>query len=160
MKHFSEISLIATVSFIGELLHYLIPLPVPSSIYGLLLMLLLLVTHIVRLDHVKATADWLISLMPVMFVGPTVGLITSYDSYKDILIPIVVISLATTVLTMAVSGLTTQGLIRLQTKEEKEEREKGRGKGGADRFSERDRKDAGGGESGKREAAKGGTNRC
>ena len=41
MKHFSEISLIATVSFIGELLHYLIPLPVPSSIYGLLLMLLL-----------------------------------------------------------------------------------------------------------------------
>ena len=115
MKHFSEISLIATVSFIGELLHYLIPLPVPSSIYGLLLMLLLL-------DHVKATADWLIGLMPVMFVGPTVGLITSYDSYKDILIPIVVISLATTVLTMAVSGLTTQGLIRLQTKEEKEER--------------------------------------
>ena len=94
----------------------------PSSIYGLLLMLLLLVTHIVKLDHVKTTADWLIGLMPVMFVGPTVGLITSYDSYKDILIPIVVISLATTVLTMAVSGLTTQGLIRLQTKEEKEER--------------------------------------
>ena len=120
MKHFSEISLIATVSFIGELLHYLIPLPVPSSIYGLLLMLLLLVTHIVKLDHVKTTADWLIGLMPVMFVGPTVGLITSYDSYKDILIPIVVISLVTTVL--AVSGLTTQGLIRLQTKEEKEER--------------------------------------
>ena len=99
MKHFSEISLIATVSFIGELLHYLIPLPVPSSIYGLLLMLLLLVTHIVKLDHVKTTADWLITL-----------------------IPIIVISLATTVLTMAVSGLTTQGLIRLQTKEEKEER--------------------------------------
>ena len=94
----------------------------PSSIYGLLLMLLLLVTHIIRLDHVKATADWLITLMPVMFVGPTVGLIASYDSYKDILIPIIVISLATTVLTMAVSGLTTQGLIRLQTKEEKEER--------------------------------------
>lgn len=122
MKHFSEISLIATVSFAGELLHYLIPLPVPSSIYGLLLMLLLLVTHIVRLEHVKTSADWLITLMPVMFVGPTVGLIASYDSYKDILVPILVISLVTTVFTMAVSGLTTQGLIRLQTKEEKEER--------------------------------------
>ncbi len=122
MKHFSEISLIATVSLIGDLLHYLIPLPVPRRIYRLWLRLLLLVTHIVRLDHVNATADWLITLMPVMFVGPTVGLIESYDSYKDILIPIIVISLATTVLTMAVSGLTTQGLIRLQTKEEKEER--------------------------------------
>ncbi len=122
MKHFSEISLIATVSFIGELLHYLIPLPVPSSIYGLLLMLLLLVTHIVKRAPVTPPADWRRTLMPVMCGGPTVGLIASYDSYKDILIPIIVISLATTVLTMAVSGLTTQGLIRLQTKEEKEER--------------------------------------
>ena len=118
MKHFSEISLIATVSFIGELLHYLIPLPVPSSIYGLLLMLLLLVTHIVKLDHVKTTADWLITLMPVMFVGPTVGLMSSYDSYKDFLIPVFAISLVTTVITMAASGLTAQGLIRLHEKKE------------------------------------------
>ena len=123
MIYLGQLGIILGVSFVGEALHPLIPLPVPSSIYGLLLMLLLLVTHIVKLDHVKTTADWLIPLMPVMFVGPTVGLIASYDSYKDILIPIVVISLATTVLTMAVSGLTTQGLIRLQTKEEKEERE-------------------------------------
>ena len=123
MIYLGQLGIILGVSFVGEALHPLIPLPVPSSIYGLLLMLLLLVTHIVKLDHVKTTADWLITLMPVMFVGPTVGLIASYDSYKDILIPIVVISLATTVLTMAVSGLTTQGLIRLQTKEEKEERE-------------------------------------
>ena len=122
MKHFSEISLIATVSFIGELLHYLIPLPCRAASTVFCSCCSCSSRNIVKLDHVKTTADWLIGLMPVMFVGPTVGLITSYDSYKDILIPIVVISLATTVLTMAVSGLTTQGLIRLQTKEEKEER--------------------------------------
>ncbi|MGN0478328.1 MAG: CidA/LrgA family protein [Hominenteromicrobium sp.] len=118
MKHFSQITLIATVSFAGELLNHLLPLPVPGSIYGLVLMLILLMTHVIRVDQVKKTGDWLITLMPVMFVGPTVGLMSSYDSYKDILIPVFVISLVTTVITMAASGLTAQGLIRLQEKKE------------------------------------------
>ena len=106
MKHISQIALIASVSFAGELLNYLIPLPIPGSIYGLVLMLLLLITRIVRLDQVKAVSDWLLTLMPVMFVGPTVGLMSSYESYKDILIPVFVISTLTTIITMAVSGRT------------------------------------------------------
>lgn len=124
MKHISQIALIATVSFAGELLNYLLPLPIPGSIYGLVLMLLLLITRIVRVDQVKTVSDWLITLMPVMFVGPTVGLMSSYDSYKDILIPVFVISIVTTVITMGVSGLTAQGLIHLQNrKEEKHDAE-------------------------------------
>lgn len=118
MKHLSQITLIATVSFAGELLHYLLPLPVPGSIYGLVLMLLLLMTRVIRVDQVKTVGDWLIMLMPVMFVGPTVGLMSSYDSYKDFLIPVFAISLVTTVITMAASGLTAQGLIRLREKKE------------------------------------------
>lgn len=118
MKHLSQITLIATVSFAGELLHYLLPLPVPGSIYGLVLMLLLLMTRVIRVDQVKTVGDWLITLMPVMFVGPTVGLMSSYDSYKDFLIPVFAISLITTVITMAASGLTAQGLIRLHEKKE------------------------------------------
>lgn len=114
MKHLSEIALIATVSFAGELLNYLLPLPIPGSIYGLTLMLLLLVSGLVKLEKVKTTADWLISVMPVMFVGPVVGLMNSYDSYKDILVPIFVISMLTTIITMAAAGLTAQGIIRLQ----------------------------------------------
>lgn len=114
MKHLSEIALIATVSFAGELLNYLLPLPIPGSIYGLTLMLILLVSGLVKLEKVKTTADWLISVMPVMFVGPVVGLMNSYDSYKDILVPIFVISMLTTIITMAAAGLTAQGIIRLQ----------------------------------------------
>ncbi len=116
MKYLSQIALIATVSFAGELLNYLLPLPIPGSIYGLALMLVLLITGIIKLEGVKTTADWLISVMPVMFVGPVVGLMNSYDSYKDILIPIFVISMLTTIITMAATGLTAQGIMRLQGK--------------------------------------------
>lgn len=114
MKYVSQIAWIAAISFVGELLNYLLPLPIPGSIYGLVLMLILLVTGIVTLDRVKAVGDWLISIMPVMFVGPVVGLISSYDSYKDIIVPVFVITALTTVITMAATGLTAQGIIRLQ----------------------------------------------
>ena len=65
MKHLGQIAIIAGVSLVGELLSFLIPLPVPGSIYGLLLMLLLLVTKLIKLRQVKTVANWLISLMPV-----------------------------------------------------------------------------------------------
>jgi len=114
LKYVSQIAWIAAISFVGELLNYLLPLPIPGSIYGLVLMLILLVTGVVKLDRVKAVGDWLVSIMPVMFVGPVVGLISSYDSYKDIIVPVFVITALTTVITMAATGLTAQGIIRLQ----------------------------------------------
>lgn len=46
-----------------------------GSIYGLLLMLALLMTGVVKIHEVKAVGDWLITLMPIMFVAPTAGLI-------------------------------------------------------------------------------------
>jgi holin-like protein len=111
MKHLGQIAIIAGVSLVGELLSYLIPLPVPGSIYGLLLMLLLLVTKTIRLRQVKAVANWLLSLMPIMFVGPTVSLMNSYESYKSFLIPVIVICVVTTILTMAITGCTAQILM-------------------------------------------------
>ena len=60
MKHLKQIAIILAVSFAGEALHSLIPLPVPGSIYGLLLMLALLMTGVVKIHEVKAVGDWLI----------------------------------------------------------------------------------------------------
>ena len=118
MKHLGQIAIIAGVSLVGELLGYLIPLPVPGSIYGLLLMLFLLCTKMIKLRQVKAVSDWLISLMPVMFVGPTVGLMTSYESYKSFLIPVIVICIVSTVITMGVTGLTAQYLMFRRNRKE------------------------------------------
>ena len=111
MKHLGQIAIIAGVSLVGELLGYLIPLPVPGSIYGLLLMLLLLTTKMIRLRQVKAVANWLISIMPIMFVGPTVGLMTSYESYKSFLITVIVICVVSTILTMGITGVSAQILM-------------------------------------------------
>ena len=56
MKHLKQIAIILAVSFAGEALHSLIPLPVPGSIYGLLLMLALLMTGVVKIHEVRRSA--------------------------------------------------------------------------------------------------------
>ncbi len=122
MKHLKQIAIILAVSFAGEALHSLIPLPVPGSIYGLLLMLALLMTGVVKIHEVKAVGDWLIALMPIMFVAPTAGLISGFDSYRGFIIPIIVIVLVTTPLTMVVTGKTAEGLMRVEERKRKERR--------------------------------------
>ena len=117
-----QIAIILAVSFAGEALHSLIPLPVPGSIYGLLLMLALLMTGVVKIHEVKAVGDWLITLMPIMFVAPTAGLISGFDSYRGFIIPIIVIVLVTTPLTMVVTGKTVEGLMRVEERKRKERR--------------------------------------
>lgn len=109
MKQFCIILL---VSFIGEALKELLPFPIPASVYGLLLMLAALASGVIKLDAVKETAVFLIEIMPVMFIPAGVGLLTAWDALKPICVPVIVITVLTTVLVMAVTGRTAQFLIR------------------------------------------------
>ena len=118
MRYINQIAIIAAVSFAGELAAHLVPLPIPGSIYGLVLMLVLLMLKIIRLEYVKDTGDFLLTLMPIMFVSPLVGLIETYDSWKGFVVPILAVSTVGTVLVMAVTGLVSQSLIRLKEKKE------------------------------------------
>ena len=68
MKHVQQFSIILLISVIGELLKTFLPLPVPASVYGLIIMLVALLTGILKLDQVKGAADFLVEIMPVMFV--------------------------------------------------------------------------------------------
>ena len=114
MKYVKQFAMILLVSFAGELLNYLLPLPVPASIYGLVLMLVCLLTGIIKLDAVRDTACFLIEIMPMMFIPAAVGLMASWSVIKENL----VIAVVTTVAVMAVSGLVTQGVLKRSRKGE------------------------------------------
>ena len=118
MKYVKQFAMILLVSFAGELLNYLLPLPVPASIYGLVLMLVCLLTGIIKLDAVRDTACFLIEIMPIMFIPPAVGLMASWSVIKENLLAYLVIAVVTTVAVMAVSGLVTQGVLKRNEKGE------------------------------------------
>ena len=119
MKFLKQFSIILFISFLGEILHMLIPLPVPASVYGLVLMLAALVTGILKLGQVRETAAFLIEIMPVMFIPAGVGLMESWSSLQPVWLPVILITILTTVLVMAVTGKVTQAMIRKEKKDER-----------------------------------------
>ena len=116
MKYVRQFWMILLISAMGEALHVLIPLPVPASVYGLVIMLIALGTHIIRLEQVKEAAEFLIEIMPVMFIPAGVGLMESWGELKAVLVPVLVITLVSTIVVMVVSGRVTQAVIRLERK--------------------------------------------
>lgn len=116
MKYLKQFLIIILVSCIGELLYYLLPLPIPATIYGLVIMLGLLILKIVPLNAVKETAEFLIEIMPVMFIPAGVGLIVYWPQLQKFLIPVCVIIVVSSILVMLVTGRVTDFLIQNKDK--------------------------------------------
>lgn len=106
-----EFTIILGVTLAAELLHAFLPLPVPASIYGMILMLLLLMTGAIRLDKVKRTSGFLLEIMPVLFIPAAVGLIEIITDMKGALLPIAGVIVLTTIIVMGVTGRTAQWII-------------------------------------------------
>lgn len=112
MRYLKQFFLIILFSFLGEGMNALIPLPIPASIYGLLLIFFALFTGIIKLEQVKEVADFLIRIMPVLFIPAAVGLMDYWGVLKPIWLSILIIIIVTTILVMVVSGKITQWVIR------------------------------------------------
>ena len=116
MKYLKQFGIILILSFAGELLNLLIPLPIPASIWGLALMFVCLQTGFLKLDYVKDTAIFLIEIMPLMFIPAAVGLMESWGIIRAKIIPYLVITVLSTFLVMAAAGKITQAVIRRDRK--------------------------------------------
>ena len=123
MKHVRQFCMILLFSFIGEFFRMVIPLPVPASVYGLVLLLAALLTGIVKLDQVEGAADFLIEIMPVMFIPAGVGLLESWPQLAPIGVPVSVITLVSTVIVMIISGKITQFVIHKEAQRKNAKKE-------------------------------------
>lgn len=116
MKYVGQFCIILMVTFIGEMLHELLPLPVPTGIYGMALMFLALIFKIIPLSAVENTADFLIEIMPLMFMPAVVRLMATWGEIRPMLAPSLVAITVITAVVMGASGLGAQGIMRLEEK--------------------------------------------
>ena len=112
MKYIRQFLWILLFSFAGEVLKFLIPLPVPASIYGLLLLLAALLTGLLPLESVKEISKFLIEIMPLMFIPPAAGLLVSWEQMRGMLVPLCVIIPVTTCLVMFATGKVTDFMLK------------------------------------------------
>jgi holin-like protein len=120
VKYIKQICIILVICLIAEVMEYLIPLPIAASMYGLVLMLIALYTKIIPLKEVEGVSDFLTDNLAVMFIPPTVGIMASVEEMKQMLVPLVVISVVTTLLIMTVTGWVTQAIIRRKKTKERD----------------------------------------
>ncbi len=112
MKYMKQFLIILAVCLAGELLHILLPLPVPASIYGMVLMFLALLSGLIKLHQVETVADFLVQTMPIMLVPAGIGLMARFDSLRAIWLPFLVINLVGAFATFAATGWVSQWLMK------------------------------------------------
>lgn len=112
MKYVREMAIILAISFAGEVMRRLIPLPIPASIYGLMFMYIGLLTGIIKLESVKAVSGMLLSVMQLMFIPAAVGLVDLGDVLGPVLVPAAVMIVVTTFGVMAAAGIVARMAMR------------------------------------------------
>ena len=110
MNYLSQFLIITTFSLIGEILHRLIPVPIPASVYGIVLLFAALCLGSVKLKQIREVGGFLRSILPLLFVSPVVGILENWAVIKDSVLAILLLAVATTALTFAVSGRVAQWL--------------------------------------------------
>ena len=118
LKLFKQFTIIIFLSFLGEILHTLIPFPIPASIYGIMILFVLLERKVLRIDDIREVSDFLIFIMPLLFIPSAVGLIDVWDELRASLTAYVTIIIAVTLIVMVATGRITQWF--LQNQKEKE----------------------------------------
>ena len=100
------------------MLHAVLPLPVPASVYGLVLLLAAMNFKIIKLEDVKEVGTYLTGIFPLLFVPAAAGVMELWAEMGDMLLPIIIAIIPVTVLVMVSAGRTTQALTSRKKKGE------------------------------------------
>ena len=120
MKWMKQFGIILLISFVGEILEKWIPLPIPASIYGIILLFLCLKLNIIPHEAVHETGKFLIEIMPLMFIPAAVGLLETWDVIAPAWQEYDAVTVISTWVVMIVSGRVTQFVIRRKRKDVQE----------------------------------------
>jgi holin-like protein len=111
MKYLSQFLIILGFTFLGEALQRILPLPIPASVWGLALLFSALCLKIIRVEQVKEAGGFLTSVLPILFVSPTVGIVEDWALIRPQLLPIALLLAASTFVTFGISGRVAQHLM-------------------------------------------------
>ena len=112
MKYLRQSLILAAITFAAEIIKHLVPLPVPASIYGLILLFGLLKSGVLKLEQVETVGNFLLEIMPLLLVSPSVSFLTALDSIQGMVLPVLIMGFVGTMAVMVVTGWAAQSVIR------------------------------------------------
>jgi holin-like protein len=109
----AAITVLLVYQLIGETLVLALKLPVPGPVIGMLLLFLTLLVRGSVLESVRETAQGLLQHLSLLFVPAGVGVMIHFSRVFDEWLPILASLVVSTILTIAVTALTLQFLLRI-----------------------------------------------
>lgn len=106
--YLKQSALLFGFTLLGEALHRLLPLPIPAAVYGLVLLFAALCLKLVKVEQINKVSDFLLTILPILFVSPAVNLLESWGILAPHVISIFLLVLSSTILVFAVAGLVAQ----------------------------------------------------
>ena len=119
MKYLRELTIIISIYLFSDFISNSLDLPLPGNILGMLLLLLMLITGVIKVTQVESIANFFLEHLSFFFIPAGVGLISSMETLKSSFIEIIFICIVTTLFIMVITGKTVELIQRLSTKEEK-----------------------------------------
>ena len=116
LKLFKQLGLVLLINFAGECISRFSGIPVPGSIIGMLILLVLLKTKVIRVEQVAELTDFLLANINFFFIPVGVGIMVSYKYLEGHYLAGISLILITTIVVMVVSGWVTEILARRREK--------------------------------------------
>lgn len=106
-----ELLIIFALYGAGEGIAFILGTSFPGSVIGMLLLLAALHLKWIRVEDIRFVASFLLGYMPLFFIPAGVGVMASYTLMEGFYLQIIVLTLLSTILVMAVTGLLVQYLV-------------------------------------------------
>jgi holin-like protein len=103
-----QFSIILSIYFLGELIQKALGLPVPGNVLGMLILFFSLYTGVIKFNMIDKISDFLLENMAFFFLPAGASLITCFALLEGKLTAILAVSLISTLIILAVTGLTVE----------------------------------------------------
>ena len=112
MKIFRQLVIVVLIAFSGEIINHFFKTPIPGNVLAMILLLALLTTGLIKIKMIDRVAEFMLNHLALFFIPPGVSLIQNLDQLKEDWFAILTIVVASTIIIMAVTGLTIQFIMR------------------------------------------------
>lgn len=116
MKYFKQLAILLSCYVIGLALSILIGARIPANILGMLVLLILLLARVIRPSYIEQTSDFLLKNMAFFFLPACISILEVFPLIRNIVLPLLIICVVTTLLTAAATAYTTRFVSRLLQK--------------------------------------------
>ena len=110
---FKEIAIILAIYFMGETIVYLLDTRFPGGVVGMLLLLLSLHLKWVKINDIRLVSSFLLSYRPLFFIPASVSVMVTYTLMEGFYLQIVVITMVSTILVMALTAFVVQHFVQI-----------------------------------------------